>query len=1397
MRWDLSRWFGQGGAAAAPPRRAALRARRRRLGGTDLEALERRALLATLSVGPSVNMSKLAGSEEETAIAINPTNPNNLFAAAIGAQTGQVASVSFDGGATWATRIMSNGTDGTPVACCDASVAFDTFGNLFFTYLSDSIHTVVVMSTDGGLSFTNVADFGTSDQPTIVTGPGDQPGTQSVWVTYNKSGTIQARGARVTGLGQVGAFSAEQAATNGVGNFGDIAIGPNGAVFVTYMNPTGGQGPAEIFGNLDPDGLGPQGFGARVKITDTNVGGFDFFPGAPLRSVDAEAGLAWDRSGGPHNGRMYLIYTDEEPDESDNMDIYVRFSDDNGQTWSARALLNDDGGTNSQYLPKIALDQTTGAVAAVWMDARFDTPGGSDNTNGIANDEAVLYATVTLDGGATWLPNVRVGPGPSNANTPGGNGNGGFNWGDYIGLAFHDKKFFPIWPDNSTQLSGNPDRPNFDLATAQVSVQQLEVTPIAIQATENAPFSGAVARFNPFNPGAVAGDFTATIDWGDGSPVDTGTITSLGNGQFQVSGTHTYLDGGTYTTQITVVQTGGNTAAASGQALVENLPIFVTGTFVDSLPGGGPILEGDEINDLLVATFVDTDPDETNVGDYSVTIVWGDDDTVSAGQLTKVGYDPLVGTTFEVRASHRFGSGPGNPPSIPQGGVISSVVVATPAGATATGTNTVVVVDSDLEEFVVAGDGFDDLKPVEGQPFTLPVARFIDTDPRLPPKENYFATINWGDGAVTSGVILVDPNNGGFLVAGNHAYDLKPGVPQYNLTITVGNFAGYKTVVLTATARVVAAPINVGALNYTVGAGQTLDKFLATFVDTDPRAHPASRYAAIVTWGDGSTSDSRVAGSGVQVVVNTDGGFLVRGQHAYHSAGVKDYKVEVVDTVSGGPAGVDNGQINVTPAFLGAQVVTTATPLEGLPFDGVIATFTTTNQLAEAKDYTATVDWGDQTVFQTPDLTIEKVADGSFVIKAGSKAYAQVGGFRVSVSVTGNGAGAFANGTIRVGDAPLTGLPVGALTVPSKTALTGLLIGRFTDTDPKAANDPAAALAKLTATVLWGDGSAAEPARISADPNQPGSFLVTADHSFLGPGSFQPRVTVTSRDGSTVTLTAQVTAEPRLFPISGRLSTADASPNAGNVARGSDATLVGSAEPGATVTVYLATSGKSDRQPIGEALADANGGWTLTTNALADGAYDVFASAVDARDVVSSNLAPIMGAGRGKALVVDTTGPTVRRIEVVPTRGTITATLTDNGSGLLGKALANRRNYALQIVGNSTIRTLRVKDLVLKRGAGGARSAELTFAGLPKLGPGTYAIMITSKGITDVAGNILDERFFVPFPGLYTRSGQDFVAQFTSNGLKASELRQFVPPPEITAAQLFKAKIGRLRVARR
>ncbi|HEX7275828.1 MAG TPA: hypothetical protein VF244_00495, partial [Acidimicrobiales bacterium] len=321
-----------------------------------------------VSVGAPSNATVRAGNEDESAVAVNPSNTQQvaMMSNGIAGDAGLPLSFSSDGGQTWTRTVFATGTgaggDGRPTACCDPTLSWDNHGNLFVGYLQRTPRTIeLYVTTDLGGSFTNLGPVDTGapgalDQPTVVAG------VNSVWVTWrDDSGGIAARGRAVTGPLTFGVWGAEQDVSN-VGNFGDIAIGPTGQVMVTYQTPTGGEGPANIIVHTDADGLGAGGFGAGVTATTTNVGGFDFTPAQPQRSVDAEPGLAWDRTGGANNGRVYLVYTDEAPDESNDFDIFVRTSNDAGATWSAPAQVNNDAGTNTQFLPKIAGDQTSGVL---------------------------------------------------------------------------------------------------------------------------------------------------------------------------------------------------------------------------------------------------------------------------------------------------------------------------------------------------------------------------------------------------------------------------------------------------------------------------------------------------------------------------------------------------------------------------------------------------------------------------------------------------------------------------------------------------------------------------------------------------------------------------------------------------------------------------------------------------------------------------------------------------------------------------------------------------------------------------------------------------------------------------------------------------------------------------
>jgi len=453
------------------------------------------ALTATAaSTSANVDVSVLPNNDAEDAVAANPTNPSNVVAMAITftQSAGLIEGISFNGGKTWKRQIIGGSTsDPLGDICCDEQLAWDRYGNLWMTYLLNSNGDVLVaLSTDGGLTFRKVADVvattvtgnsqpkdrprgqvhvaQSSDQPSIAVGP------TSVWVSYTseKSGEVQAFGASVTGLGAFGTFSAIETVptSNGQGDYGDTSVGPNGEVVVIYQDKENGQVGANIYTALDPDGLGPAGFGAPRLLTHTYVGGFDYIPAQPNRSVDAEANLAWDRSGGAHNGRLYAVWTQEVGNESNDMDIEVQHSDDQGATWSPAVRVNDDHTANSQFMPAIALDQTTGNVALSWYDARNDLgAGGPGDTDGIPNDDVQFWGTYSTNGGVSFAPNFRISAGTSNAVDAAY----GFNYGDYTHAAFVAGSFYPVWSDNSNSTGDNPDGTlhQLDLYAAKVAIR--------------------------------------------------------------------------------------------------------------------------------------------------------------------------------------------------------------------------------------------------------------------------------------------------------------------------------------------------------------------------------------------------------------------------------------------------------------------------------------------------------------------------------------------------------------------------------------------------------------------------------------------------------------------------------------------------------------------------------------------------------------------------------------------------------------------------------------------------------------------------------------------------------------------------------------------------------------
>ena len=130
---------------------------------------------------------------------------------------------------------------------------------------------------------------------------------------------------------------------------------------------------------------------------------------------------------------------------------------------------------------------------------------------------------------------------------------------------------------------------------------------------------------------------------------------------------------------------------------------------------------------------------------------------------------------------------------------------------------------------------------------TTTVATFTDADPNGT-LGGYTATINWGDGHTSSGIIVATA--GGFAVEAGHTYAEQG---SYTPIVTI-NDGGGSTTTVTDSATIADAALTATAVSIsgTEGAALAGTTTVATFTDADPNG-TLGGYTATINWGDGHT----------------------------------------------------------------------------------------------------------------------------------------------------------------------------------------------------------------------------------------------------------------------------------------------------------------------------------------------------------------------------------------------------------------------------------------------------------------------------------------------------------------------------------------------------------------
>ena len=376
------------------------------------------------------------------------------------------------------------------------------------------------------------------------------------------------------------------------------------------------------------------------------------------------------------------------------------------------------------------------------------------------------------------------------------------------------------------------------------------VPPLVTAAGDQAIAEGSaltleVAAFSdPGFIGIAAGTsetFSATIDWGDGAPVEAGTVSfTPGNpgvfSQGTVHGQHTYLDDGLYSVTVTVMDDDGGQSSDAFQVQVNNsLP---------QLNPGQPISASEGSSATWTTTFADAGILDT----HSAVIYWGDgtqsDATVSGSAGQGI-----------ITAQHHYADN-GNYPI--------RVELRDDDGGVATGDSSATI--ANVAPTLLAGLSFEPRTTVIGQQLaTVLSGRFTDPGfdrPSAGTVERFTTTIDWGDGIVEPVPATVEQGTDGTLTAGSfaagHHYALG-GIFTVTATVTDDDGGSASQSFQFGAARIDVIP----RINLTSGGDIPVEIF------RDPGFDPAQLDPASLRFGPGGAVEDhgQIHGTGANGVI--------------------------------------------------------------------------------------------------------------------------------------------------------------------------------------------------------------------------------------------------------------------------------------------------------------------------------------------------------------------------------------------------------------------------------------------------------------------------------------------------------------------------------------------------
>ncbi|MGY6563005.1 MAG: sialidase family protein [Luteibaculaceae bacterium] len=368
----------------------------------------------------------------EPSVYINPTNLSNVV---VGAVLNHVAQ-SSDRGQSWFSQEVKStyGVWGDPV------MVADTLGHFYYFHLSrvdtgSFIDRLVCQkSTDGGKTWSPGVAIGLNGkkaqdkQWAVVC-----PKTNHIYLTWT-----QFDGYKSTNPQDSSIIRFSKSTDGGISWSEPIRISHYAGTCLDDSNTVEGAVPAvDTQGNIFVTWAGPKGLvfnrstdGGKTWLpketpVDPMPGGWrQEIPGLmrcngfPITAVDHS-------ETSPYQNRIYVAWSDQRHGENDS-DIFLKFSDNQGETWSNLIRVNNDKKGSHQFLPWLSVDPATGYIYLIFYDRR----NYSDNRTDV-------YVAVSKNGGKRF-ENHRISAEPFTPNPQ-------VFFGDYNNIHAINGFVVPVW----------------------------------------------------------------------------------------------------------------------------------------------------------------------------------------------------------------------------------------------------------------------------------------------------------------------------------------------------------------------------------------------------------------------------------------------------------------------------------------------------------------------------------------------------------------------------------------------------------------------------------------------------------------------------------------------------------------------------------------------------------------------------------------------------------------------------------------------------------------------------------------------------------------------------------------------------------------------------------------